>query len=123
MRRWLALAAGLAAAAAAFGAVALATDEGDQPGAVASPAESPAAAQDGRRVFAAMGCGGCHTFEPAGTQGEIGPELDDLSASYTPDELAHFIANPTKGSVMPRDFERRMSAQELDALVGYLLQK
>src|SRR6266496_1657274 len=32
----------------------------------------------GKRLFAANGCGGCHTFKPAGTNGTIGPDLDKL---------------------------------------------
>jgi cytochrome c oxidase subunit 2 len=35
-------------------------------------AGNPAA---GKRVFLANGCGGCHTFKPAGSKGTIGPAL------------------------------------------------
>lgn len=35
-------------------------------------AGNPAA---GKKVYAANGCGGCHTFKPAGSKGTIGPAL------------------------------------------------
>jgi mono/diheme cytochrome c family protein len=34
--------------------------------------------QAGRQVFLDKGCGGCHAFEPAGSSGTTGPELNDL---------------------------------------------
>ena len=39
---------------------------------VALAAGSPAA---GKKVFMTNGCGGCHTFKPAGSKGTIGPAL------------------------------------------------
>jgi cytochrome c oxidase subunit II len=39
---------------------------------VALAAGSPAA---GKKVFMANGCGGCHTFKPAGSKGTVGPAL------------------------------------------------
>jgi mono/diheme cytochrome c family protein len=35
-------------------------------------AGNPAA---GKKVFLSNGCGGCHTFRPAGTKGMVGPAL------------------------------------------------
>jgi mono/diheme cytochrome c family protein len=34
--------------------------------------------QAGRQVYMEAGCASCHTFEPAGSTGEIGPNLDEL---------------------------------------------
>ena len=34
----------------------------------------------GKAVFASAGCGGCHAFTPAGTNGAIGPKLDNVAA-------------------------------------------
>src|SRR6059036_3123710 len=34
----------------------------------------------GKAVFMSTGCGTCHTFTPAGTNGTIGPNLDHLAA-------------------------------------------
>lgn len=41
----------------------------------------PGTASAGKGLFASQGCGGCHTYKPAATNGNIGPDLDNL-ASY-----------------------------------------
>ncbi len=45
-----------------------------------APAEGDAAA--GKQVFSSQGCGGCHTFEEAGTSGTVGPNLDEAKPSF-----------------------------------------
>src|SRR4029078_4341393 len=35
---------------------------------------------DGAAVFSSAGCGGCHAFKPANTNGANGPALDHLAA-------------------------------------------
>jgi mono/diheme cytochrome c family protein len=52
------------------------TVEGETPQAQPQPAGDP---QAGEQVFTSKGCGGCHTFQPAGTNSETGPPLDDLA--------------------------------------------
>jgi mono/diheme cytochrome c family protein len=45
------------------------------------PAAQPQAKGDpaaGKQVYAQSGCGGCHTFKPAGSTGKTGPDLDKL---------------------------------------------
>lgn len=37
----------------------------------------------GRTLYAANGCGGCHTFKPAGSAGKVGPDLDNLPSDAT----------------------------------------
>ena len=49
-----------------------------EPGPSPSPAKGDPAA--GKRLFAAQGCGSCHTFRPAGAAGTVGPDLDKLAA-------------------------------------------
>src|SRR3954467_2246876 len=35
----------------------------------------------GKKLFlGTAGCGGCHTFTPAGSTGKVGPDLDELPA-------------------------------------------
>jgi cytochrome c oxidase subunit 2 len=72
-------------------------------------------------VFAAMGCGSCHTLAAAGSRGRIGPSLDEALAHHTAASLEAKISDPGPGSVMPQDFARRMSAGDLAALVGFLM--
>lgn len=35
----------------------------------------------GKTLFTANGCGGCHAYGPAGSSGSVGPKLDNLVAS------------------------------------------
>ena len=42
-----------------------------------APKGDPAA---GKQLFAANGCGACHTYRPAGSTGKVGPDLDNLAA-------------------------------------------
>ena len=65
---------------------------GEQP--QAQP-QAPGNAKAGKQVFATMGCGGCHTFKPAGpsAKGTTGPDLDNLP-QYAKDAnqpLAEFV--------------------------------
>jgi cytochrome c oxidase subunit II len=86
----------------------------------------------GKTVFANNGCGSCHTFEPAGATGKVGPDLDKLSqyAEQAHKPLADFvresIENPSAyiqpgfPNVMP-PFSSLPKDQE-DALVDFLTQ-
>jgi cbb3-type cytochrome c oxidase subunit III len=90
-----------------------------------------AEARGGEQIFTAAGCGGCHTFGPAGTQGTIGPSLDDLAGAagdMPPEEFVRQsildpdaeIAQGFNAGVMP-SFEGRLSDEQVQALVDYLL--
>jgi mono/diheme cytochrome c family protein len=92
-------------------------------------------AKAGAVLFKAQGCGGCHTFKPAGTNGKVGPDLDKL-AQYAKNanrgsltEFAHeSIASPSayveKGFApsMP-DFGQTLSDKQIADLVAYVTQK
>jgi mono/diheme cytochrome c family protein len=43
----------------------------EQPGGEGDP-------EEGKQVFAESGCGSCHTFDPAGSKGTVGPNLNEL---------------------------------------------
>lgn len=82
---------------------------------------------DGKAVFAANGCGGCHAFKPAGSDGEVGPSLDGLT---DPEQVRQSIVDPNaeitagyQGGVMPGTFAKTLSPEEIDALVQYLTGK
>jgi sulfite dehydrogenase len=68
----------LAAAGAAFAAIAVAVERGEET--VTPPADAAAVAR-GKQVFAAAGCGGCHTLSDAGAGGTVGPSLDAAAPS------------------------------------------
>jgi mono/diheme cytochrome c family protein len=74
------------------------------------PAEGPQA------VFAAS-CGGCHTFEAAGTSGTTGPNLDESGTSL--DEAIAQIANG--GGGMPA-FEDDLGEEQVRALAQYVVE-
>ncbi len=95
--------------------------------------EAEQGAVEGKAVFVAAGCGGCHTFAPAGSTTRIGPSLDELAAAAEeagvpleefvrtsitdPDAL---VAPDFQAGVMPGSFGDSLTADELDALVAYL---
>jgi cytochrome c551/c552 len=68
----------------AEGTTAAATTTAGAPGSTgAGPAPAPAPAGNaavGRTLFAANGCGSCHTYKPANAAGKVGPDLDHLAA-------------------------------------------
>jgi cytochrome c551/c552 len=90
----------------------------------------------GKAVFAANGCGSCHTFKPANATGAIGPDLDKAPASDAKADnnmnLAAFInesiVNPdayiAKGynkGIMPTNFGSSLSKTQLNDLVAFIL--
>jgi cytochrome c oxidase subunit 2 len=87
----------------------------------------------GKTTFASAGCGGCHAFTPAGTDAEIGPNLDNLAADAekagkpVADYIRESIVDPGayvvpgyKDGVMPTTFRETLKPDALDALVSYL---
>jgi mono/diheme cytochrome c family protein len=71
-------------------------------------------------------CGGCHTFQPAGTAGQIGPDLTTALKGQSPEEIKQSIVEPdAKGTpgfptgVMPSF--ATLPPEQLDALVKFLM--
>jgi cytochrome c oxidase subunit 2 len=69
---------------------------------------------DAKGIFTAN-CAACHTLSKAGTTGQVGPSLDELSLS--PEDVEEQIR--TGGGGMP-PFENQLSNDEINALVQYL---
>ena len=42
--------------------------------------KAPTGSAAGKALFVSNGCGGCHTYKPAGSNGKVGPNLDNLAA-------------------------------------------
>ncbi|MEA2379252.1 MAG: cytochrome c oxidase subunit [Thermoleophilaceae bacterium] len=84
-------------------------------------------APDGAAIFAANGCGSCHTFKPANATGKVGPDLDNIdkpTAAFIRESIVDPNKVITKGfapDIMPQDFGDKLSPEELNALVEYLL--
>jgi mono/diheme cytochrome c family protein len=126
----LPVAAGLTVAIATF-AIVMAVGGGDDEREGAGQAQAttaPGAVRGharGRALFFEMGCGSCHELAATGSTGAIGPNLDRRLAAHDRASLTATILNPPGSggtfSLMPDNFDRRMTEDELDALVGYLL--
>ena len=87
----------------------------------------------GKTTFASAGCGGCHTFEPAGTDAQVGPDLDNLvadakkagepEARYIEQSIVDpdaVIVSGYQPGVMPTTFGKTLSPAELSGLVAFL---
>jgi mono/diheme cytochrome c family protein len=105
---------------------------GDDQGALATA--GLAQAKTGDQIFTAAGCAGCHTFSPAGSNGTIGPNLDQLAAAAGKREpgksaeeyVRESLTKPEAflvqgfGNAMP-SFEGRLTDQQIKVLTDYLL--
>ena len=96
---------------------------GDNGGGTAEPAPATTAttageagdAANGEEVFATAGCGGCHTFDAAGSTGSVGPNLDDLAPSF--DTVVTQVTNG--GGAMP-SFKDELTAQEIRDVAAFV---
>ena len=96
-----------------------------------------AQAKTGDQIFTAAGCAGCHTFGPAGSNGTIGPSLDELKT-----QAGKHRAGQDRRGVRPRvdrgprrlhrqglrrnampQFKGKLTDKQIQALVEYLLQQ
>lgn len=92
----------------------------------------------GRELFNRYGCQACHALADAGASGVLGPALDGIgtaAAGRVPglsayDYLTQAIVDPAAtlvpgfaAGLMPADFGQRLTDQELDLLVLYLLER
>lgn len=82
---------------------------------------------NGEAIFAANGCGGCHTLKAAGTNGQTGPNLGVALKGQDAARIKQSIVDPNKeitkgypGNVMPPDYGSTLSDDEVTALVKYL---
>jgi len=72
----------------------------------------------GAEVFASAGCAGCHTFAPAGSTGEVGPNLDDITLSA--EDVQAIVTNGM--GAMP-SFADELSEQEIADVAAYVTTK
>ncbi len=70
---------------------------------------------DGKRLFTASGCSGCHTFRAASSTGTQGPDLD--AASPTSDKVMRQLEHP--GGLMP-SYATRLSKDEKHDLAAFV---
>jgi mono/diheme cytochrome c family protein len=89
--------------------------------------EASGSPEAGKAVFAAQGCGNCHTFTPAGSSGTVGPDLSEALAGKDPAFIRESIVNPNAevasgypAGVMPQTYKDQLSPKQLDDLVSFL---
>ncbi len=69
----------------------------------------------GGKVFASAGCGGCHTLKAAGSNGQVGPNLDELK----PDVSTVERQVRSGGNGMP-SFRSKLSAKEIAQVADFV---
>jgi cytochrome c oxidase subunit II len=100
---------------------------------IGSVPKAPTGTAAGKALFMSNGCGGCHTYKPAGTNGKVGPDLDKLAADaqkankgsleeYTRESIenpdAYVVPGFAKG-VMPA-FAGKLTDSQINELVAFL---
>jgi cytochrome c oxidase subunit 2 len=100
---------------------------------IGTVAQAPSGAAAGKALFASNGCGGCHTYKPAGTNGKVGPDLDNLAAdakkankgtlpAYTKESIEDpgaYVVPSYPNGVMPV-YKGQLTDQQIDDLVKFL---
>ncbi len=84
----------------------------------------------GTKLFTDNGCGGCHTFKAAGTNGKIGPNLDDVLKGKDADFVKTSITDPNAEiapgfapNIMPQTYGSQLTSEQIADLVAFLTQK
>jgi mono/diheme cytochrome c family protein len=107
---------------------------GDDQGALATA--GLAGATDGKQIYTAAGCAGCHALSDAGASGNIGPTLEGIAgtaakrqpgtppAKYVSDSIVNpnaFITPGFSAGVMPQNYDDQLTPEQVKALSDYLL--
>ncbi|HEY7471744.1 MAG TPA: c-type cytochrome [Gemmatimonadota bacterium] len=88
---------------------------------------APSATTDPEALIQEMGCIACHKLGAEGQ--EVGPHFDGMGSRLSADEIRQAILDPAASvspgfepfaGVMPTNFGTRLTAAQLEALVGFL---
>ena len=69
----------------------------------------------GKQVFASAGCGGCHTLSDAGTNGNVGPNLDDAKP-----DASLVLQRVTNGQGVMPSFKDQLSEKQIADVAAYV---
>jgi cytochrome c oxidase subunit 2 len=104
-------------------------------GAKPGPAGAKAPPPNGKQIFTAQGCTACHTLADAGSTAKVGPDLDNVvadakqfckgqsPAAYIKQSIVDpgaIVRTGFPAGTMPQDYGKKLTPQELNALVSYL---
>jgi cytochrome c oxidase subunit II len=84
-------------------------------------------AVQGEALFTSQ-CGSCHVLQAAGTQGQVGPNLDEVLQGADADFVRESIVDPSASiaegyeDVMPKNFGEQFTDEQIEGLVDYLLE-
>ena len=96
-------------------------------GSVAQETVPEGEAEAGKSVFVDAGCGSCHTFAAAGTEAQVGPNLDESLQGKDDVYIYNAIVNPDaqiaegfQPGVMPKTYGEQLDDKKLGDLVAFL---
>lgn len=72
--------------------------------------------EEGAGLYDSNGCGGCHTMDPPGSTGAVGPNLDELAPSF--DAVVGQVTDG--GGGMPA-FGGTLSTEQIEAVAAYVV--
>lgn len=108
----------------------LAAASADTAPAAGGTAAGPSATTDPETLIRELQCIACHKLGAEGQ--EVGPPFDGIGARLSPDEIRGAILDPAAtvspgyeqfAGVMPPNFGTRLTAAQLEALVGFLAER
>jgi mono/diheme cytochrome c family protein len=85
------------------------------PTTTAGPSLPKGNAAAGKQIFVSAGCGACHTLKAAGTNGTVGPNLDQVKP-----ELAKIQTQVINGGGAMPPFKGRLSNQQIADVSQYV---
>jgi mono/diheme cytochrome c family protein len=89
----------------------------------------PGDTEAGGTVFEEQNCGSCHTYGPAGSQAEVGPNLDESLQGQDTEYIRTAIVAPDaeiaegfQPGIMPKTYGEDLDDQQIADLVAFLQQ-
>ena len=100
---------------AGSGAAATAPAATDTAGATTAAAAAAGDAAAGKGIFSSAGCVACHTLKDAGSNGQVGPNLDSSKPA-----AALVVDRVTNGRGIMPSFKDKLSAADIQNVAAYV---
>jgi mono/diheme cytochrome c family protein len=85
----------------------------------ASPEKVAASDQEAKQLFQ-TNCGACHTLARAGTDGIVGPDLDDILGQGTPEANETRVANAIQNGIEGRMPAGILQGEDADQVANFV---